>query len=198
MRLRGRKQERELTATIERGWKLIRQSKDQEALEFLEEAVHRFPTSAEIRMMLATVYREFPPLEVAAQLVKAADLGSDDPVIQVRAGHMLWSEGDLEGARTCATRARELVDDEFILLADLEGLIGRIAARDGDYTLAEEKLRSALQREPEWPSHPIHLARFLWARARNEDALAVIDESLDRVRDKDLLERLRSEIAGEG
>lgn len=203
MKFKGRRRDRDLTAAIDGGWKLLRAGKDQEAFDYLQNAVQRFPESPEIRMLVATIYREFdfPNEEVAGQLAEAAILGSDDPVIQVRVGHRLLNGGDAEGARTCATRANELVDDEFILTADLEGLIGRIAARDGDYALAEEKLRSALRREPEYTSHWLHLARFLWARARNEEALAVIDEALDRagdIRDKKSLDSVRLEILNEG
>ena len=199
MRFRSKEFDRELATAIEHGWQLIRQGKDQEALEFLEEAVHRFPKSAEIRMMLATVYLDLRPDDMAAQLTKAAELGFDNPSIQIRAGHRLWNIDDLEGARRCAARASELVDDDSIGMADLEGLVGHIAASDGEYAVAEEKLRSALQREPEYPSHAIGLARFLWARGRNEDALTVIDESFHHVRndDKDFLERLRGEITDE-
>jgi tetratricopeptide (TPR) repeat protein len=196
MRFKTRKQKRELHATIERGRTLLME-RDETALEYIEDAARRFPDSAEIRLLLASALLTSRPEDVRAQAATAAELGAEDPVIQVRAGDLLLSEGDLEAARVCATRAQETVDGEFILMADLEGLIGRIAARDGDYAVAEEKLRSALRREPEWPSHPIHLARFLWARERNEDALTVIDESLDRVRDKDHLERLRGEIASD-
>jgi tetratricopeptide (TPR) repeat protein len=203
MRFKGRRRDRELTAAIDGGWKLVKAGKDQEALDYLQNAVERFPESPEIRMLVATIYREFdfPPEEVAAQLAQAAILGSDDPVIQVQVGHRLLNGGDVEAARTCATRANKLIDGEFILTADLEGLVGRIAARDGDYALAEEKLRSALWREPEYTSHWLHLARFLWARARNEEALTVIDEALDRVgdiRDKKNLDRVRLEIINEG
>jgi thioredoxin-like negative regulator of GroEL len=199
MRFRSKKHEKELAAAIEQGWQLIRQGKDQEALELLEKAAHRFPRSADIRLMLATVYLDLRPEDEAAQLAKAAELGVDDPSIQIRAGHRLWNIDDLEGARRCAARASELADaeDKFILAADLESLIGHLAASDGEYAFAEEKLRSALQREPEYPTHPLSLARFLWARGRDEDALTVIDESLPQIRedlDTDLLKQLRSEI----
>lgn len=199
MRLRGRRKERQLQAAIDCGRSLLAKGKSDHALDFIEASARRFPQSAEIQLQLASALLAFTTDEIAAQAAKAAKLAPDDPVIQVRAGHMLLSEGDLEGARACAARAEELADGEFILLADVEGLSGRIAARDGNYALAEEKLRSALQREPEWSSHWLHLARFLWARGRDEEALIVIDESLDQVResDKDLLERLRGEITDE-
>lgn len=167
----------------------------EEAAEFLEDAASRFPQSPEFSLLLATVYLEFRPDEVAAQLGKAAELGSGDPTIQVRAGQMLLDGGDIEAARTCASRAEQSVIDNEFVLAALEGLVGRIAAREGEYAFAEEKLRSALGREPQYDAHAIHLVRFLWARGRNEEALTVIDESLGRASHKDDLEGLRSEIA---
>ena len=201
MRLRDRKAERQLRAAIDRGRSLLAEGKGDRALEAIEDTARRFPQSAEIQLQLASALLAFTTDEVGAHAVQAAELAPDDPIIQVRAGHMLLNEGDLEAARACAARAEELADGEFILLADVEGLSGLIAARDGNYVFAEEKLRSALQREPEWSSHWLHLARFLWARGRNEEALAVIGESLEQVKeagDKDLLERLRGEIADEG
>ena len=149
--------------------------------------------------MLATVYRDTRPDDIPAQLAKAAELGSDDPVIQVMVGHRLLNEGNIEAARACAARAGDLINEEFTLAADMDRLVGRIAARDGDHVVAEARLRSAVQREPELPTHALDLARFLWARGRDKDALTVIDESLDRVRgdDRDLLDRLRREITDE-
>ena len=148
-------------------------------------------------LLLATVYRDSRPDAIPALLVKAVELGSDDPVIQVIAGHRLLNEGDVDAARACAARAGDLIDDEFPLMADLDRLIGRIAARDGDDVVAETKLRSALRHEPELPTHSLDLARFFWARGGDEDALTVIDESLSQVADRhrDNLEQLRSEIA---
>lgn len=197
MRFKLKKHEWDLQAALEHGTKLFME-RDAKALGYIEDAARRFPESAEVRLLLASALITNRPEDVQAHALKAAELAADDPVIQVRAGDLLLSEGDLEAARACVARAQEAAQGDFVIMADLEGLAGRIAARDGNYGVAEEKLRSALRREPQWPSHSLHLARFLWARERTEDALAVIDASLDRVRDKDHLERLRSEIASEG
>lgn len=144
------------------------------------------------------ILREIRPEDVVAEATKAAELGPDDPVVLVRAGHILINEGDREAARSCASRANELMPPDSIFMADLDNLTGRVAARMGEHDLAEEKFRSAQRREPESFSHSRSLARFFWARGRDEDALTVIDESLRRARDdkdRDLLEQLRSEIA---
>jgi Tfp pilus assembly protein PilF len=150
--------------------------------------------------MLATVYREDRPGDIPGLVAEAAELGSDDPVIQIFVGHRQLNEGNLAAARVSAARAGELVDDEFALTADLDRLVARIAARDGDDALAEAKFRSAVSGEPEIPTHPLDLARFLWARGRSEDAVAVLDESLPRVgaRYRNDLEALRSRIVRGG
>jgi tetratricopeptide (TPR) repeat protein len=195
MALGGGKRKRELAAAIERG-RTLRTEGGTVAAKFLEDAASRFPDSPEFPLLLATVYLELRPDEVSPQLEKAAELGSSDPAIQVRAGQMLLDGGDIEAARACALRAEQSVDGDFVTAA-VEGLVGRIAAREGEYVIAEEKLRSALVREPQYDAHAIHLARFLWARGRNDDALAVIDESLAHASHKDDLEVLRGEIAAE-
>jgi tetratricopeptide (TPR) repeat protein len=197
MALNGRKKKRELEEAIRRGRKL-HADEDPGAAAFLEGAAKRFPESAEFPLLLSGLYLESRPDEVMALVGRAAELGSDDPAAQVRAGHKFLNQGDLEAARTCAVRAEELADDEFALMAAMESLAGRIAARDGDFSLAEEKLRAAVGRDPEYAVYPDHLARFFWTRGQSEDALSVIDESLGLVRKPERLERLRSEIAADG
>lgn len=172
---------------------------DQEAREFLEQAIEEFPDDPMLRLHYVPILREIRPDDVAAEAAKAAELGPDDPVVLVRAGQILINEGDREAARSCASRANELMPPDSIFMADLDNLNGRVAARMGEHNLAEEKFRSAQRREPESSSHSLSLARFFWARGRDEDALTVIDESLPLFggRDRDLLERLRSEIAAD-
>jgi tetratricopeptide (TPR) repeat protein len=196
MALRGRKQKRELEEAIQRGRKLQAED-DPGAAAFIEDAATRFPESPEFPLLLSNLFLESRPGEVLALVVKATELGSDDPSTQIRAGHKFLNEGHVEAARACGVRAGELADDEFALMAALESLDGRIAARDGDFVLAEEKLRSAFGRDPEYAVYALHLARFFWARGRNDDALSVIDQSLGQARKTYDLERLRAEIVAE-
>lgn len=195
MRFTRRNKGRKLAAAIQRGRALIRERKDREALEFVEKTARDFPEAAEIPLMPATVYRDARPDDTYVQLSKAAELGSDDPVIQVMVGHRFLNEGDVEAGRACADRAGDLIDGDFELAADMDRLVGRIAARDGDDVVAEARLRLAFRREPELPTH----SRFLWARGKDQDALIVIDQSPHHVRggDRDLLEHLRRDITGE-
>ena len=78
------------------------------------------------------------------------------------------------------------------------GLDGRLAAFDGNDDLAEEKLRSAMAKDPEYPMFAINLARFLNSRDRRVEAIAVIDKALENCKMKDGLQELRDEILGPG
>jgi tetratricopeptide (TPR) repeat protein len=196
MKLRGRRRIRELTAVIEQARGLIVEQDDQATFEFLEAAVERFPEDPELRVSLASIYLEFLPDQVRAQAAKAAELGADNASIQVRAGHLLLGGGDSDEARECARRARRTVGSDFVLIAGLEGLEGGIAAADGDDELAEKRLRSAAEREPEYSAYAVDLVQFLARRSRTEEALEAIDKALKTVKERDRLERLRSELAG--
>jgi tetratricopeptide (TPR) repeat protein len=199
-----------LEGAIQYGRKLLREDKDEEFLAFCQKAAGRFPRSAEIHYMLSTALRidERSDEEVAAQAAKAAAIGARDPNMQVRAGYRLIDADDVEAARMCVARAEESADGHFGLAVDLDGLKGRIAAREGDFVEAEELFRSVLRREPQWPGNCNQLARFLWARGRNEEALTVLAELLSRLREerdnspgrrKDVegAERLQGQIASE-
>jgi tetratricopeptide (TPR) repeat protein len=195
MKLRSRMQKRKLTAAIARGRELRKLGRDPEqALDFLEEAVRQFPHSPELRLLKATVLLSLRPADVAAEAAKAAELGWNDPGTLVRAGHLLISNGDLEGARSCAARASEVAQTDFVLRAGLRSLNGLIAAREGKDDLAEECLRLAMEEDPVYSSFAVDLAKFLAARGRQDEALELIDEALQLATDKNGLEELRDRI----
>ena len=196
MKLGGRRRKRERAEAVERARDLIIEQDNQATFEFLEDAVERFPEDPELRVSLASIYLEFRPDQVRAQAAKAAELGADNPSIQVRAGHLLLGAGDSDEARECARRARRTVGSDFVLIAGLEGLEGGIAAADGDDELAEKRLRSAAEREPEYSAYAVDLVQFLVRRSRTEEALEAIEKALKTVKERDRLERLRSELAG--
>lgn len=195
MKMRGRKQRKERAAAIERSHKLLAAQQEHEAIEFLEAAVRRFPDDPEIRVLYASILLAVRPGEVAAEAAKAVELGPDDPVILVRAGHLMLDRGDVEGARSCAARANELAPPDFVLISGLMSLNGLLAAHDGEDNLAEEKLRTALESDPAFSSFAVDLAKFLANRGRQAEALEVIDEALDHTNEKADLKRLRAEIA---
>ena len=158
--------------------------------------VQRFPEDAEIRLLYASTLLAFRPDDADAEVEKAVELGWDDPVILVRAGNQLLGSGEFETARNCAARANELVRPGFILEAGLIGLEGRIAAVDGNDDVAEEKLRAAMAKDPDYPMFAINLARFLNSRDRRMEAIATIDDALTTCKMNDGLQELRDEILG--
>jgi tetratricopeptide (TPR) repeat protein len=195
MKLRDRKQKRELAAAIARGRELGKVGRDPEqALDFLEEAVRKFPQSPELRLLKAAVLLSLRPDDVIAEAAKAAELAPQDPGTQVRAGHLLIAKGNLEEARSCAARASEVAQPDFVLMSGLRSLNGRIAAREGKDDLAEECLRLAMSEDPTYSNFAVNLAKFLAARGRQEEALEVIDGALQVVTEKNDLEQLRDRI----
>jgi len=195
MKIRDRKQKKELSAAIGRGRELRRSGRDQEALEFLEGAIQQFPEDPELRLLHATILEQ--PDTAAAEAAKAAELAPDDPATLVRAGHLLLGCGDREAARDCAARANELVHPSFVLMAGLYNLNGSLAVFAGEDDLAEKNLRNAVETEPSNKTWARHLAVFLAERGRLSDAVAVLDEALKHVEDKDSLEQMRARMVSE-
>lgn len=194
MKIRGRRQQRRLEATIDEGRKLLAEQREQEAFEFLKEAVQQFPKDAEVRLLYASILAAFQPDDVAAEAAKAVELAPSDPVILVRAAHLVLDREDLETAHSYAARANEVAEPDFVLMSGLINLNGRLAARNGEDELAEEKLRSAVERDPSFAAFAMDLAKFLAARNRQAEAVGVLDEALKHGKYMDDLKRLRTEI----
>ncbi|MGN6815422.1 MAG: hypothetical protein ACTHK3_04975 [Solirubrobacterales bacterium] len=196
--LRNRRKRKELAAAIARGRELRKLGRDpEEALEFLEHAITRFPEDPELRLLCATVLLAIRPDDVAAEASKAAELAPDDPGTLVRAGHLLLGSRDREAAEFCAARAEELANPDFVLMAGLDNLNGLIAAFRGEDGLAEKKLRSAVEREPHNEPFARNLAVFLAERGRPQEGAEVLDETLKHVEKKDEIERMRDRMAAE-
>jgi hypothetical protein len=61
-----------------------------------------------------------------------------------------------------------------------------------------KKLRVAWKSDPAFSLLAVDLVQFLANRDRQAEALKVIDDALDHANEKAELERLRSEIVGDG
>jgi tetratricopeptide (TPR) repeat protein len=127
----------------------------------------------------ASILLPFRPNEVVAEAAKAVELGPDDPLILVRAAHLMFDRGQVEAARSCAARANELAQPDFLLMSGLANLNGRLAAHDGQDDLAEQKFRAAMESDPAFSSFAVDFAKFLASRGRQTEALEVIDEALN-------------------
>jgi len=185
-----------LAVAIAKGRELIADGRFEEAFEFLKPAVQRFPEDAEIRLLYAFSLLSHAIDEVAAEASKAIELGPDDPVILVGAGHLLIGRGNREAAQACATRATELVKPDFILMASLDNLIGTLAAFSGEDDIAEEKLRSAVEKEPDDEPFARNLAVFLAERGRLQEGAEVLEEALKHTKSKEM-ECMRNRMAAE-
>lgn len=194
MRLKKAETKRELLAAVDRSRRLLLEGRHEENCGLLQDAVRRFPNDAEIRLLYATTLLDARPDAVAQEAVKATELGRDNPRILVRAAHLLLTCGRVEEARRSATRAKELIGPEFVLMSDLINLEGLLAECDRQDDLAESKLQLAVESQPANGPFAIHLARFLVSRGRRDEAREVIDRALKLTKKPDNLERVRSEI----
>ena len=192
--MKFRRHQKELDRAIAHAGRLLSERRDRENLEFLEEAVQRFPDNAEIQLLYATALLASRPDEVASQVVKAVDLAPDDPIILVRAASLMLNRDETEAARLYTERARQLAEPGFVLEGGLARLEGVLAAFEKKYELAEEKLRFAVETDPEFYTFVRDLARVLETRGRQTEAIEVIDQALPRVNKRDDLERLRREL----
>jgi len=195
MKIRRRKQKKELAGAIKLARGLLRDGKYRETYQFLQEAIEQFPADPELRLLYATILLEFRPDDVAAHASKAVSLAPHDPQILVRAAHLMFNRGEVEDARSCAVRVSELAHADFVFMSDLVNLTGLLAAFDEEHDLAEEELRSALEDEPTNGSFAVDLVRFLAAQDRSTEAIEIIDHALACAKNTETLKRVRREIA---
>jgi Flp pilus assembly protein TadD len=127
--------------------------------------------------------------EVFDFLVPAVDKHPNDPELRLLYATMLM-EFRPDEVGTEALKALAIGPDDPIFLTR----IALVRAREGKDEVAEARYRSAVLDEPENTPFAVDLARFLTNRGRREEAIAVIDEALPRVRDKDRLREQRDEL----
>ncbi len=68
-----------LSETVERAEQLLLDGRDAENLEFLEDAIERFPQDPEVRLLYGTALVPFRPEEAPWQLATAIKLDMDNP-----------------------------------------------------------------------------------------------------------------------
>lgn len=196
MNVRGRKKKKEAAAAAARGLRLLAERKHEEAYAFLQEEVQRFPDEPDIRMHYAHSLLAIRPEDAVPEIIKAIEMGPDEPVRLTRAAGILFKMGEVETARSYTTCAKELAPPNFSFKAYLLNLDSHFAALEGKDESAEEGFRLAMEQEPEGETFAVDLAQFLADRDRLPEALEVIDEALPRARRREPLERLRGELVG--
>lgn len=196
-KLRDRKRKKEAAAAADRGLRLLAERRHEEAYAFFDEAVHQFPDEPDIRMHYAHSLLPVRPEDAVPEVIKAIELGPDEPIRLTRAAGILFKMGQIDTARLYATRAKELAPPNFMFMPDLIHLDSHFAALEGKDELAEEGFRLALEEEPSSEIFAVDLAQFLAQRDREAEALEIIDEALMRTKRPEPLERLRSELPGE-
>jgi tetratricopeptide (TPR) repeat protein len=173
----------ELQARVAYAQQLVFGPDHPDAIPYLKASIERFPKSADLRMMMSIACGISRPEKVAPEAKLAAQLAPLDLPLQVRAGFTLVRNGEVKAAGDCAARVREQAGDDYSPLTDLVRLEALVKAYEGDYDKAEEEFRWAVTSEPENMKNAYSLAEFLWARGRDKEAVAVIDDAMLSVSD---------------
>ncbi len=121
-----------LSETVERAQRLLLGGRDAENLEFLENAIERFPQDPEVRLLYGTALVPFRPEEAPWQLATAIKLDMDNPWRLTRAACLLLDLGEVEASRSYAARAVQFAPEKFSLEAILtksRGPASRLAGR---------------------------------------------------------------------
>ena len=171
MTIRSRKNRKKVAVAADQGLKLLAEQRHEEAYRFLEGATRQFPDDPDIRMHYAHSLLAVRPEDAVPEITKAIELGPDEPVRLTRAAGILFKMGQVETARSYATRAKQLAPPGFLFMSYLINLDGHFAALEGLDELAEEHFRLAVEQEPDGEVFAVDLAKFLSERGRREEAL---------------------------
>jgi len=165
--------------------RLLDQGLPEEYLAFTERASAQFPSDADVRLEYATALVASRPKQAGVEALDAVELdGREDAVRLSRAASLLVSARQLDAARSCAERAARAAPAlsapvSTVIESELFRVRGEIAALEDDYALAERELRSGHEITPGDPSIARDLAAVLAGGRRFDEALPVIDRTLD-------------------
>lgn len=194
--VKEQRRKEEAWPTIQRGTDLFSGAPDEIAIEYLEEAVHRFPDNSQIRMIygfsLLPSNREAGVCEVR----RAVELDPYEPWCLIPAARKMFDFGRPDLARDYAARAREMGGENCVPWGpELILLDAQFALEDGDEEGAEAGFRLAVEREPESEWFAVVLAEFLTDQGRQEEALGVVRKALQTTKYRDMLSRLEAELS---
>jgi uncharacterized protein HemY len=178
---------------------LMNDEKWREHERFLRAALRRFPADAELAMRLGATLAPDSPQEARLWILKAIERRGDDPVLLTRAALLLFSLGDIDGAREYAKNAYgEAAKDpeSFTETPALALLMGRLALAKGNFYDAERAFRVAFRLEPSADSGAA-LAELLLRTERPQEALDVVTEALRAQPNAAELHQLKSRLLAE-
>jgi Flp pilus assembly protein TadD len=188
---------RSIEATVQTAHALLMEGRAEEFLTFSEGAVELFPSDPELRLMYALALVPVDREKARWEAARAIKLDTNDPGRLVRTARLMLNLGEVEAARSYATRAAQFAPEDFVFAPELNAVGGILAAIAGEFELAEDALRAAHAAEPDRETFARDLARFLRERRRPNEALAVIDEAIAAGADANDLEVIRKEIAAD-
>lgn len=146
------------------------------AVQLLEGAVGRLPSSADLRTVLAQIYASAgDPAKAEAQLLRVVELRPDDAASRQRLAGFYASNGRLDEAERTL---RELVERDPESVADKLTLVDFLAARRS-FDAAEHELVEFVHQAPKDPQLRLALGRFYEANHRPKDAERTYREVVD-------------------
>lgn len=176
---------------------LIRKEQWDELRELMAHAVEAFPDDPEMCLRYAISLSEVSSNDAISYARRAADLSPEDPSRLTRCASLLYGLGEIEDAGRYIRAILPLIDEQFLLIADVFHLIGVLAIAKSNSTVADQYLRLAFSVEPAGRNHAYRLAHFFVTREMSEEALDVIAKGLEHGSpDRGALLELRSHILG--
>ena len=135
----------------------------------LERMLDAHPREAHLHLLLAQtlVAMERRP-ESRSSVHRAIECGQDDAAVLTRAASMCFYAADLDTARSCVDRAKQVAPRRFVLKQELKELDRNVARRENGLE-AEERLSDAFESDPGRPGVAADFARHL---ARNGQTYA--------------------------
>lgn len=145
----------------------------------VRDAVARYPNSAELSIRAAVAQIESRPDRARELAHRAVSLEPKNPALLTRCASFFTATRDFQDAERYAKAAYDLAPPAFEFVAELAYVFGRVAWERGEDDRAERLLELAFRTEPEGFRYGAWLARFYASNERFEDALVILDQTLE-------------------
>lgn len=159
------------------------------------QALKAFPQDAELALSQGIYLMMVDPERAPFQIATAVGLDSTEPWLLAKAAALMLALDEPEAARSYTARAVQFRGTDEALPPVLAFLGGRLAALDGDFPLAEEGLRVAIEWDPRNATYISELAKQLADQGRVPEALALLDRAATDCDDPVAIQECRRQIA---